>query len=152
MSVQNNNQYLTLNIFKTMISSSDTQDDDKYLQFVFDSNQKVQTAIFRYIDTPLDEGSIYWSRCRNAALAYARYLHAQDIEFIEKADNYFSSYNIELYGAEGTEDFPHAGGLIQQLIATKTNRTTTVLATHDPRDFKVALPTQNDLFTSQRFG
>ena len=152
MSVQPINQFLTLDFFKKMIQSTDTQDDDTYLQFVNDANGKVQTAISRYIDTPLEEGSIYFSRAHNAALAYARALHAEDIELIEKSKNYLEKYNLELYGEDGTENYPQAGGLIQELIATRNNRTVTVLARFDPRTIKVPLPTQNDLFVSQRFG
>lgn len=152
MSTQPNNEYLSLDLFKKMLKSTDTQDDDSYAQFVSDANRKVQTAIFRYIDTPLEEGSEIFDRCRNAALAYARHLHAIDIELVDKSKTYMGNYNIEMYGEDGTEKRPMSGGLIQQLIATRTNRTKTVLAVHDPRDFKVPLPTQNDLFTSQRFG
>jgi len=152
MSVQPIDQYLTLDFFKKMIQSTDTQDDDLYLQFVNDANGKVQTAIARYIDTPIGEGSEIFSRCHNAALAYARALQAEDIELIEKSKNYLEKYNIELYGEGGTQDHPMAGGLIQELISTRNNRTETILARFDPREIKVPLPTQNDLFVSQRFG
>jgi len=152
MSVQPINQYLTINLFKKMLKSTDTQDDDLYIQFVNDANAKVQTAIARYIDTPLDEGSQYWSRCKNAALAFARHLHAIDIELIEKSRTYKENYDIELYGQGGTEDYPQAGGLIQELIGSRNNRTSTVVARFDPREQKVPLPSQNDLFVSQRFG
>ncbi len=152
MSEQQINQFLTLDFFKLMIQSTDDQDDDLYEQFVIDANAKVQTAIFRYIDVPLDAGSIYFSRCKNAALAWARALQAEDIELIDKSKNYFEKYNIELYGEDGTEQTPKAGGLIQQLIGTRTNRTRTVLVRFDPRENKVPLPTQNDLFVSQEFG
>lgn len=152
MSVQPNNQFLTLPLFKKMLKSTDTQDDDLYLQFVNDSNRKTQTAIYRYIDTPLDAADPIFSRCRDAALAYARHLHAIDIELIDKSNTYMENYNIEMYGDKGTEGMPMAGGIIQQLIALRTNRTKTALVVHDPRNFKVPLPTQNDLFTSERFG
>lgn len=152
MSEQPIDQYLTLDFFKLMIQSTDTQDDDLYLQFVNDANKKVQTALFRYIDTPLGEGSPYFSRARDAALAYARSLHAIDIELIDKSKAYMEKYNIELYGEGGTERAPMAGGLIQELIGTRTNRTRSVLVKHDPREDKVPLPTQNDLFVSERFG
>ena len=151
MSEQTIDQFLTLDRFKLMLKSTDTQDDDLFLQFVTDSNAKVHTAIFRYIDTPIGEGSIYFSRCRDAALAYARSLHAIDIELIDKSKSYLEKYNIELYGEDGTESSPKAGGLIQELIGTRTNRTKTVLVVSDARDFKVVLPTQNDLFTTERF-
>lgn len=151
MSAQTIDQFLTLDIFKLMLKSTDTQDDDLFLQFVNNSNAKVQTAIFRYIDTPIGEGSIYFSRCRDAALSYARSLHAIDIELIEKSKTFIEKYNIELYGEDGTESNPKAGGLIQELIGTRTNRTKTVMITVDPRDNKVPLPTQNDLFVFDDF-
>jgi len=152
MSVQPIDQFLTINLFKKLLKSTDTQDDDSLIQFVDDSNSKVQTAISRYIDTPIGTGSIYWSRCKNAAVAFARSLQAEDIELIEKSKNYLEKYNVELYGEGGTTDLPKAGGLIQELIATRNDRTKTVLVRFDPRDEKVPLTTQNDLFVSQEFG
>jgi len=151
MSEQTIDQFLTLDFFKLMLKSTDTQDDDQFLQFVNDSNAKVQTAIFRYIDTPIKEGSEFFSRCRDAALAYARHLLSIDIELIEKSKTYLGFYNVELYGEDGTESNPKAGGLIQQLIGTRTNRTKTVLVVRDVREKKVPLPTQNDLFTTEEF-
>jgi hypothetical protein len=135
-----------------MLQSTDEQDDDLFLQFVTDSNAKVQSAISRYIDTPIGEGSEFFSRCRDASLAYARSLHAIDIELVDKSKSYLDKYNVELYGEDGSTDYPQTGGLIQELIATRNNRTETILATFDPREQKVTLPTQNDLFVSQRFG
>ncbi len=152
MSEQTIDQFLTLDFFKLMLKSTDAQDDDLFLQFVNDSNAKVQSAISRYIDTPIGKGSVFFSRCRDAALSYARSLHAIDIELIEKSKSFIEKYNIELYGAEGTKDHPQAGGLIQELIALRNNRTKTILTRFDPRDIKVPLPSQNDLFVSQRFG
>lgn len=151
MSVQPIDQFLTLTFFKKMIQSTDEQDDDTYLQFVNDANGKVQSAISRYIDTPIGEGSVFFSRCHNAALAYARSMHALDIELKEKYQSYLEQYNIELFGEKGTEDYPQAGGLIQELIATRNNRNITVVGRFDPRNQKIPLPTQNDLFVSQRF-
>ena len=151
MSEQTIDQFLTLDFFKLMLKSTDTQDDDQFLQFVNDSNAKVQTAIFRYIDTPIKEGSEFFSRCRDAALAYARHLLSIDIELIEKSKTYLGFYNVELYGEDGTESNPKAGGLIQQLIGTRTNRTKTVLVVRDVREKKVPLPTQNDLFATEEF-
>lgn len=150
--VQPLDQFLTLNLFKALLKSTDTQDDNSFVQFVDDSNSKVQTAISRYIDTPIGQGSIYWSRCKNAAVAYARSLQAEDIELIDKSKNYLEKYNVELYGEGGTKALPKAGGLIQELIATRNDRTKTVLIRFDPRDQKVPLTTQNDLFVSQKFG
>lgn len=145
-------QFLTKNLFKKMIGSTDTQDDDSYIQFVVDGNSKVQTAISRYIDTPIGQGSAFWSRCRNAALSFARSLHAEDIELIEKSKHYMEKYNIELYGEKGTEARPMAGGLIQEIISTRTTRSKSVLAANDPRDEKVTLTTQTDIFVSEDFG
>ncbi len=151
MSAQPIDQFLTLDLFKLMLKSTDTQDDDSFSQFVNDSNAKVQTAIFRYIDTPIGEGSIYYSRCRDAALAYARSLHAIDIELVDKSKSYLEKYNIELYGEEGTENNPQAGGLIQELIASRNSRTKTVLVNYDPRLHKTILPSQLDLASTERY-
>lgn len=151
MSEQPIDQYLTLDKFKLMIQSKTTQFDDQYNQFVDDSNAKVQTALFRYIDTPLKPGSIYHSRASNAALASARSFHAMDRQLIEKSKAYDEQFNIELFGADGSNDSPKVGGLIQQLIAVRTSRTKTVMITVDPRNNKVPLPTQNDIFVFDEF-
>ena len=143
--------FLTLDFFKLMLKSTDSQDDDSFSQFVTDGNAKVQTAIFRYVDTPIGPGSPYFSRCRDAALSFARSLHAIDIELIEKSKSYVEKYNIELYGDGGTESNPKAGGLIQLLIATRTNRTKSVLIVADVRDRKVILPTQTDMAAIDEF-
>ena len=139
-------QFLTLDFFKIVIQSTDTQDDDSYIQFVTNGNKKVHTTIFPYIDTPLTEGSIYWDRLRDAALTYARSLHAEDIELLEKSKHYLEKFNIEMYGMDNEH------GLVQEFKATRNNRTKTILVAADPRDRKVPLTTQNDLFVSQRFG
>lgn len=145
-------QFLTKNLLKKMLGSTDTQDDDSYIQFVDDSNSKVHTAIAPYITTPIGQGSEFWSRCKNAALAYARSLHAEDIELLEKSKHYMEKYNIELYGEDGSEGYPKAGGLIQKIISTRTTQVVSVLAVTDPRDNKVPLTTQLDLFVSEEFG
>lgn len=150
--VQPIDQFLTLNLFKKLLGSTDTQDDDSYTQFVDDANTKVQRAISRYITTPIGTGSEFWSSCKNAAVAYARSLQAEDIELIDKAKNYLDKYNVELYGEEGSVSLPKAGGLIQELIAERNERTKTIVARFDPREQKVPLTTQNDLFVTEEFG
>ncbi len=145
MSQQPIEQFLTLDFFKSMIKSSDDQDDDQYIQFVNNANKKVHTNIFPYIDTPLDEGSIYWNRCHDAALAYARSQHAEDIELLDKSTHYLKKFKVEMFGEDGEH------GLVQELKATRTSRTKTVMITVDPRDNKVPLPTQNDIFVFDDF-
>ena len=153
MSEQPIDSFLTVDKLKLMLKVTDDQNDNQLEQFVNDANAKVQTAIFRFVDkTPIGAGSSLYSRCGNAALAWARSLHAIDIQLIEKSKIYIEQYNLELYGAGGTEGDPMAGGLIQEIIATRTSRTKTVMITHDPREDKVPLPCQNDLFVSERFG
>lgn len=146
------NVFIDLAFFKSMVKSTDTQDDTLYQQFVDDANAKVAAAITRYIDLPLDDTSDEFEMGKNAALAYARSLLSEDIELIAKAKSYVEKYNVELYGEGGTVDYPQAGGLIQRLISKRNNRTETILAVFDPRENKVPLPTQNDLFVSQEFG
>lgn len=143
--------YIDLAFFKAMVKSTDTQDDIQYQQFVDDANQKVSTAIFRYIDIPLDDATNFFNSAKNAALAFARHLLSIDIELIEKSKTYLEFYNVELYGDGGTESNPKAGGLIQQLIGTRTNRTKTVLIVADARNRKVILPTQTDMAAIDEF-
>lgn len=144
-------EYLTLEFFKSIVKSTDTQDDVQYQDFVDNSNRKVSAAIFRYVNLPLDDQSDEFESASDAALAYARYLLSIDIELVEKAKTYMEFYNIELFGEGGTEAIPMAGGLIQKLIASRTPRTETVLAVFDPREHKVILPAQLDLAATERF-
>lgn len=132
--------FLTLSFFKKILKSTDTQDDDSYLEFIDSANLEVHKRIFPYIDTPLGPGSEYFSRCRNAALSYARSLHADDIDLIDKSTEYEKKFDSQM------------SSLVQELKATRTDRTKTVLVNVDPRDIKVPLPGQNDLFATERFG
>ena len=111
--------FLTLDAFKAAIKSTDKQDDETFLFFVNNANKQVHTSIFPYIDTPLERGSIYWSRCSDAAMAYARSMHAEDIELLEKSTHYFKKFQIQMYGEDGDH------GLVQEFKATRTNRTRT---------------------------
>lgn len=138
-------QFLTLTYFKTVLGIPDKQDDDSLLQFVNNANKKVHTTLSPYIDTPISEGSPYWSRCADASLAYARSLHAEDIEQLPKAENYLKKFNYEMYGM----DEEH--GLVQELRAARTSRTRTIMITEDPRDIKVPMPTMNANFTFDEF-
>ena len=143
--------YITLAFFKSMIQVTDTQDDVLYQQYVDDANQKVSDALFRYVDLPLDDQSDFFRSGKDAALSFARHKHTINIELIEKAKAYHEFYNVELYGEGGTEGDPMAGGLIQRIIGTRTNRTKTVLVGQDVRDKKVILPTQTDLAPTEEF-
>lgn len=144
-------QFLTLDFFKLMIKSTDSQDDDLYEQFVNNANTKVDNTISRYITVPIGEGSKYWSRAKDAALVYARMLLSIDIELIQKSKDYLEKFNIELYGEGGTESIPMAGGLIQELIGDRTPKTQPVMAVYDPRRWKVVLPSQLDLASTERY-
>ncbi len=139
-------EFLTLAAFKTALKSTDTQDDDTYLFFVNNANKQVHTNIFPYLDTPLERSSQYWSRCADIAMSYARSMHAEDLELLEKSTHYFKKYQIQMFGEDGEH------GLVQEFRATRTNRTRTTLVKADPREIKVPLTSQNDLFVSQRFG
>jgi len=144
-------QFITVDFFKLMIQSTDEQDDNLYEQFVNNANTKVDNSISRYITVPIGGGSQFFSRCRNAALVYARMLLAIDIELIEKSKDYREMFNLELYGQNGTESSPMAGGLIQEIISTRTEKTKVTLVSFDPRNFKVVLPSQLDLAATERF-
>ncbi len=152
MSEQPINPFLVLDKLKSKLKITDTEDDDNLLQIVNNSNRKVQTTLVRYVDkTPIPVDDPIYSRCSDASLYYARSSYAESLEQFEKAKYFLMKYNVEMFGAEDTEGKPMAGGLIQELIARRTTRTKTVMITHDPRDFKVPLPCQNDLFVSERF-
>ncbi len=137
--------FLSLTFLKKVLQVTDNQEDDLLLQFVNNANKKVHSDIFPYIDAPILEGSPYWSRCADAALAYARSLHAEDIEALAKSEHYLKKYDYEIYGMDGDH------GLVQELKATRTTRTKTVLVTYDPRNEKTPMPTQNNLFTFDEF-
>lgn len=153
MSEQPINPFLTVDKLKSNLKITNNLNDNLLEQNVNNANSMVQTTLFRYVDkTPIPVGDPIFSRCGNVSLTFALYLHALDIHDIEKSEKYLNQYNIQMFGAGSTDGEPMAGGLIQELIATKNTRTTTILARFDPRDSKIPLPTQTDLFVSQRFG
>lgn len=143
---QNFEEFLTVDFLKIFLQITNKEKDDILFQCAFSANENVHNAIFSYIDTPLAEGSIYWSRCHDIALSYAVSLFAKIQELFEKADNFKKQYNLDLFGDNKTNS-----GLIGELKATRTNRTETTLASFDPRRRKVILPSQLDLAATEQF-
>lgn len=152
MSTQPINPYLTLDKFKLILQITNNLNDNLLEQNVNNASAMVQTALFRYVDnTPIPVGDPFYSRLGNASLTFALYLNALDIHNIEKSEQYLKQYNIQMFGAGSTDGTPMAGGLIQELIASRTSRTKPVLAVFDPRRHKVVLPSQLDLASTERF-
>ena len=140
ISNENFDVFLTLQYFKNSIGATDLLDDSTYLAYVNEANKEVHTKIFSYIDTPIGIGSIYFSRCRDAALQFARAQHSLNRNYLERSTAYENRFKIII------------DSIIEELIATRTNRTETILITKDPREIKIPLPTQTDIFTFDRFG
>lgn len=131
---------LTLDFIKTVFKITDTQDDNIWLEIIDSSNQELDTRLHPYVDTPIPPGSNLYARARSIALMFAKSLWAEEQQLLEKSKTLLEKYEIKIKA------------LIDELIANRNNRTKTILARFDPREQKVPLPTQNDLFVSQRFG
>ncbi len=132
--------FLTLDFIKSVFKITDTQDDDIWLEIIDNSNQELDTRLHPYTTTPVPAGSDVYARATSIALIFAKSLWAEENDLLEKSASHLKKYEIKIEA------------LIKELIALRNSRTKSVLARFDPREQKVPLPSQNDLFVSQRFG
>ena len=132
--------FLTLDFIKSVFKITDTQDDNIWLEIIASSNQELDTRLHLYTITPIPEGSDLYARVRSIGLMFAKSLWSEEQDLLEKSKTQLEKYEIKIKA------------LINELISERNPRTKSILARFDPREQKIPLPTQNDLFVSQRFG
>jgi len=139
MSAVQSSQFITLSFIKSVFKITDSQDDDIWLEIGVSSNQELDTRLNPYTVTPILPTNDLFERCRSIALIFAKSLWAEEQDLFEKSKSHLEKYEIKI------------AALIKELIAQRNDKTKTVLARFDPREIKVPLPSQNDLFVSSRF-
>ena len=136
---ENFDVFCTLEYYKQQVPITNNLKDDQIFGAINAANKEVHTEIFPYVTTPIGSSSIYFSRCRDAAYYYARAYFLNSIDFFDKAKTFTTQYRSAI------------DKLQLEFKATRTDRTKNVLIAADPREEKVPLPCQNDIFTFDRF-
>lgn len=141
MSIINENfdVFCTVEYYKDQVGIKNDLKNDQILGAIMAGNKQIHTDIFPYIDTPIGASSIYFSRCRDAAYYYARAYFLNNIDFFDKAKTFTSQYKEAI------------DKLWLEFKATRTDRTKNVLIAADPKEKKIPLPTQNDIYVFDEF-
>lgn len=141
MSTETNAEnYVTLLESRTDLGIEDDQDDTILTGFIKDANEDVELKLVPFADKlPLVPGTKNFKAAKRAALIYVRARwreRKKSFELAEKLDKLYASKIKDLKAA---------------LSAEPTERKQTVLITSDPRDKKLALPTQYPIFIFDDF-
>ena len=99
----NENQFLTLNFFKSYFSITDKQDDDTLLEIVKASNNEIKKQIITVVDDiTAIEGTKFFDRAQDAALTFATAKFRRDInQMYDEADKINQSYLSEIETLKG---------------------------------------------------
>ena len=99
----NENQFLTLNFFKSYFSITDKQDDDTILEIVKASNNEIKKQIITVVDDiTAIEGTKFFDRAQDAALTFATAKFRRDInQMYDEADKINKSYLSEIETLKG---------------------------------------------------
>lgn len=99
----NENQFLTLEFFKSYFSITDKQDDDTLLEIVKASNNEIKKQIITVVDDiTAIEGTKFFDRAQDAALTFATAKFRRDInQMYDEADKINKSYLSEIESLKG---------------------------------------------------
>lgn len=99
----NENQFLTLEFFKSYFSITDKQDDDTLLEIVKASNNEIKKQIITVVDDiTAIEGTKFFDRAQDAALTFATAKFRRDInQMYDEADKINKSYLSEIETLKG---------------------------------------------------
>lgn len=99
----NQNQFLTLDFFKSYFSITDKQDDDTLLEIVKASNNEIKKQIITVVDDiTAIEGTKFFDRAQDAALTFATAKFRRDInQMYDEADKINKSYLSEIETLKG---------------------------------------------------
>ncbi len=99
----NENQFLTLNFFKSYFSITDKQDDDTLLEIVKAANNEIKKQIITVVDDiTAIEGTKFFDRAQDAALTFATAKFRRDInQMYDEADKINKSYLSEIETLKG---------------------------------------------------
>jgi len=99
----NENQFLTLEFFKSYFSITDKQDDDTLLEIVKAANNEIKKQIITVVDDiTAIEGTKFFDRAQDAALTFATAKFRRDInQMYDEADKINKSYLSEIETLKG---------------------------------------------------
>lgn len=99
----NQNQFLTLDFFKSYFSITDKQDDDTLLEIVKAANNEIKKQIITVVDDiTAIEGTKFFDRAQDAALTFATAKFRRDInQMYDEADKINKSYLSEIETLKG---------------------------------------------------
>ncbi len=99
----NQNQFLTLEFFKSYFSITDKQDDDTLLEIVKAANNEIKKQIITVVDDiTAIEGTKFFDRAQDAALTFATAKFRRDInQMYDEADKINKSYLSEIETLKG---------------------------------------------------
>ena len=99
----NQNQFLTLDFFKSYFSITDKQDDETLLEIVKAANNEIKKQIITVVDDiTAIEGTKFFDRAQDAALTFATAKFRRDInQMYDEADKINKSYLSEIETLKG---------------------------------------------------
>jgi len=99
----NENQFLTLEFFKSYFSITDKQDDDTLLEIVKAANNEIKKQIITVVDDiTAIEGTKFFDRAQDAALTFATAKFRRDInQMYDEAEKINKSYLSEIETLKG---------------------------------------------------
>lgn len=133
-------QYVKLQEARTGLDVKDNLDDEEITTMLKDANQDMEVTITPFIDTlPVAEGTNIFKALSRAGLLYVK------ARWKEKKHNFelSNTYN-KLYALKMKE-------IVKALKSIPENRTKALLVSSDPRDKKLPIPTQYDIFVFDDF-
>jgi len=133
-------QYVKLQEVKDANDFPDDLDDEEVLTMIKEANQDIDTKLAPYADLlPLSDGGVDFKAASRAGLIYVRSLWKEKKHNFELAEKLDKRYQRKM------------ADLIALLLAKPHERTKSLIVGNDPRDAKLPIPTQYDIFTFDDF-
>ena len=133
-------QYVKLQEAKDALDFPDDLDDEELLGMVKDANQDIEMAITPHADTlPIPDGVPIFKACSRAGLIYVK------ARWKEKKHNFELAKTLDALYSEKMHY------IVLALKSVPEGRTKVLLVKTDPRDKKLPLPSQYDIFVFDDF-
>lgn len=141
MSVEVNvGQYVKLTEAKKALDITDNVDDQEIITIVKEANQDLEIAITPVVDVvPVADGTAIFKALGRAGLIYVR------ARWKEKKHNFKLAETLDKLYSEKVMY------IVQALKSEPTDRSKSFLVSQDPREAKLALPTQYSNFVFDDF-
>lgn len=133
-------QYVKLQEVKDGLDFPDNVDDEELITMIKEANQDIEIKLRPFAATlPLADGTPNFKASSRAGLIYV------NARWKEKKHNFELSAKLDIRYEKKMKD-------VQQSLKTEpTVRTQSVIVSDDPRDAKLPLPAQYDIFVFDNF-